>query len=268
MPELIKAPVNPVWPPAASNKRARVVGTRMLSNGKKTVESLLDIANAENVAFDELVKLNFGVTPTGANDEWARIINWYLKNKLNCTRLTPAGNFIFSGGETIYIPTKPTPSPSPAVAPKPPPVEKRTGFVILLKTVINYREFRHADDANPLALKMGERLGDWLRGTPSVDPNSFSTYRVLLRNFTQVPMNQVLVKRMLYRYRKELPGQWDQTNSYNERVEITNYYGKGGPKTKVTLIEHFVFEKAYGAITVDFTESKMIDQPDPDDPTY
>jgi len=111
--ELIHEPANPAWPPRSPDKRERKVGV-VVQNGATRAESLSEIAAAEKITFDQLIELNFGVrkgNPSG--DRWARIINWYLKSKLNGTRMAD-GNFKFKGGETIYVPkaaAKPDTSP-------------------------------------------------------------------------------------------------------------------------------------------------------------
>ena len=116
--ELTQAPATPVWPPQNPDKQPRTVRMIPGPSGKPRAESLSEIADAEKITFDKLIELNFGVTkgnPSG--DRWARIINWYLKNKLNASRMDD-GNFRFNGGETIYVPKSAEP-PKAGEPPKP-----------------------------------------------------------------------------------------------------------------------------------------------------
>jgi hypothetical protein len=268
MPELVKAPVNAVWPPADSNKRPRTVGFNFLPNGKFVTESLADIADAENVSFDVLVKLNFDVTPEKGTDSWARIINWYLKNKLNCTKLTPGGNFIFSGGETIYLPTK----PAPPVQPRPLPTEKRTSYLVSTTIVHKYREPSYPDDPKPIFPILGQELRDAiLRRSghkPPPDPNTDVATIENDHRFEQVPADQVVVKRIVHRERRYLPSKTDQFGSYKETTTTRNFYAKGDWTTKVDVVTTFVQYLGDGTYDTSSTTLSQADQPETADQDY
>jgi hypothetical protein len=118
VPELIKAPAVAVWPPQKPDKRERTVRMIVKNGSKPRPESLGEIAEAETIPFDTLIELNFGVRRDPKSDQWARIINWYLKFKLGGVPL-PDGNFRFKGGETIYVPTAaPKPDARPDTSPQ------------------------------------------------------------------------------------------------------------------------------------------------------
>jgi hypothetical protein len=86
------------WPPSTPNKRPTTV---------RPGESFLDICKRENCAFSDLMKCNFQIDINQANlkGKWEWVVNYYLHTKLHCSRLTAGGNYLFSGGEVIYIPT-------------------------------------------------------------------------------------------------------------------------------------------------------------------
>ena len=77
------------WPPIDKGRGPYVV---------KPNESFESIGKKEGVNPWTLISFNFHTTRP---DE----VNWYLTNFLNCTRETlDRKNYIFSGGETIYLP--------------------------------------------------------------------------------------------------------------------------------------------------------------------
>ena len=102
MPEQIFPPQNPVWPPPASKEQG--VTTYTVQKIGPMGESFLDICKRFGIKFDDLAQFNFGLKHS--EPHFFEKINWFLKNKLACTRTTADGNFIFSGGETIYIPPR------------------------------------------------------------------------------------------------------------------------------------------------------------------
>jgi hypothetical protein len=55
----------------------------------------------------DLIKCNFelDIEDPALKGKWERIVNWYLGHTLRCKRLTKGGNYIFSGGEELWIPT-------------------------------------------------------------------------------------------------------------------------------------------------------------------
>ncbi|MCW5747880.1 MAG: hypothetical protein KIT36_16945 [Alphaproteobacteria bacterium] len=153
--ELIQAPANPVWPPQTADKRPRQVRVIVNPNGTRRAESLSEIADAEKITFDKLIDLNFGVTkgnPSG--DRWARIINWYLKTKLNAAPMAD-GNFKFNGGETIYVPKAAEPAE---------PVD--TILALALADVNDFEarpgvgKFLHYQDRKAFAADLRERIKD------------------------------------------------------------------------------------------------------------
>src|ERR1041385_9304204 len=102
MPELTYPPQNPIWPPPGSID-SRVTRYNVARVGPMG-ESFLDICNRFGIKFDDLMLFNFGLKRS--EPYYFEKINWYLKNKLGCTKKTKDGNYIFSGGETIYIPAR------------------------------------------------------------------------------------------------------------------------------------------------------------------
>jgi hypothetical protein len=102
MPQLVFPPQNPTWPPPEyiDPRVTRYQVARVGSCG----ESFLDICQRFGIKFDDLIQFNFGLKRS--EPHYFEKINWYLKNKLGCTKTTAGGNFIFSGGETIYIPAR------------------------------------------------------------------------------------------------------------------------------------------------------------------
>ncbi len=89
------------WPPATPAKRAVQVGP---------TDSFTSLCVRENCSFKELIQFNFGldIEDPALKRKWPKIINYYLRTKLRCTRLTPGGNYRFSGSETLYLPQAPT----------------------------------------------------------------------------------------------------------------------------------------------------------------
>ena len=102
MPELIFPPANHAWPPpgAGDPRVTRYPVARVGTAG----ESFQDICNRFGIRFEDLMAFNFGLSRD--EPKYFEKINWYLKHKLGCRKTTPQGNFIFSGGETIYIPPR------------------------------------------------------------------------------------------------------------------------------------------------------------------
>src|SRR5260221_6896308 len=100
MAELTFPPNNPVWPPS-DHIDPRVKPYHVAQSGAAG-ESFLDICNRFGLGFDDLIEFNFGLKRT--EPHYMEKINWYLKYQLGCHKTTANGNFIFSGGETIYIP--------------------------------------------------------------------------------------------------------------------------------------------------------------------
>ncbi len=126
MPELIAIPTNPVWPPRGAGNPGvtrHVIGT-VEESGRKRTEGLSDVCERYSVGFETLMSFNFSLNK--GEPRYFEKINWYLKTKLGCTRTTPKGNFIFSGGETIYVPPTDVTFPdTPVTAPKPTPPEAK-----------------------------------------------------------------------------------------------------------------------------------------------
>jgi hypothetical protein len=123
------------WPPANGAKRAVTVNAN---------DSFLDICNREKCSFADLMKLNFDIdiSKPSLKGKWEKIVNFYLRTKLGCSKLTPGGNYKFSGGETIFIPAAipPPPVPSPAPVINPPKVHPfRRGWT--KTTVAEFRSF-------------------------------------------------------------------------------------------------------------------------------
>lgn len=109
MAELIYPPANQVWPPHGANGNGvfRHVVKRKQPRPDKNetqgpVESLVDICDMYEIPFAVLVEFNFGLHQ--GEPRYFEKINWFLKYKLNCKKKTEQGNFIFSGGEVIYVP--------------------------------------------------------------------------------------------------------------------------------------------------------------------
>ena len=102
MPELTFPPQNAVWPP--TNYQATGVAPYKVARVGSMGESFLDICNRFGIKFDDLILFNFGLKRS--EPHFFEKINWFLKNKLSCTKTTHDGNFIFSGGETLYIPPR------------------------------------------------------------------------------------------------------------------------------------------------------------------
>jgi hypothetical protein len=109
MPELIYPPTEQVWPPPAaiaSTVTKHVVGFKPPRPGRSEkhgpVESFQDICDQHDISFAALIEFNFGLVE--GEPHYFEKINWFLKKKLGCTKTTEKGNFVFSGGETIYIP--------------------------------------------------------------------------------------------------------------------------------------------------------------------
>jgi hypothetical protein len=100
VPELLAKPDNPTWPPAGAAGAG--VTVHVVANKDGRVEGLLDIANNYALAFEDLIEFNFSLKSNEQN--YFRKINWYLKFMLRCTKTTSKGNFMFSGGEKIYVP--------------------------------------------------------------------------------------------------------------------------------------------------------------------
>jgi hypothetical protein len=99
MPELTYAPPNPVWPPPG---RLDPRVTRHIL--RSSSESLGGIADHYGIAFEDLIEFNYSLTKP--DRRYFEKINWYLKHKLKCKNTTAGGNFIFTGGEIIYIPPR------------------------------------------------------------------------------------------------------------------------------------------------------------------
>jgi hypothetical protein len=93
---ITKTPVNPItWPPTPEKQvpyRLKYVYTT------KPGDSFGSIAQHEGIDAWALILFNFQTTDPAE-------VNWYLKNDLKCTKETrDRKNYIFSGGEQIYIP--------------------------------------------------------------------------------------------------------------------------------------------------------------------
>ena len=96
---LVKTPKSIApWPPETKDKRAVTVTAK---------DSLGDLATKNGMSLRDLLLLNFRVDMETERD-WAFHVNWYLREKLRCTRLTAGGNYMFSGGETIYVAQAPS----------------------------------------------------------------------------------------------------------------------------------------------------------------
>ena len=125
MPELIAAPRNPTWPPTGANLPGVVphkVARKEPGKPHSPLESLSDIAGSFGVSFADLVEFNFNLK--SGEPKYFEKINWYLKYKLRCSKTTAKGNFMFAGGETVYIPPRSIGFPDqPIVAAKPKPAK-------------------------------------------------------------------------------------------------------------------------------------------------
>jgi hypothetical protein len=93
-------PINPApWPPGPKPNEKNEVPYRIKC--KYTVkpgETFATIARQEGVDVWALILFNFRTTD-------AREVNWYLQKYLKCTKETrDRKNYVFSGGEDIYIP--------------------------------------------------------------------------------------------------------------------------------------------------------------------
>jgi len=95
-------PTQPIpWPPNPPLQRVKRVHT------VKPGESFATIARQEGIDVWMLIYFNFRTTVSAE-------VNWYLKNRLNCTEETAdRKGYRFSGGEQIYIPRLPAPSSPP-----------------------------------------------------------------------------------------------------------------------------------------------------------
>jgi len=102
MPEQTFPPRDPKWPPVHSTDQG-VTSYKVKKIGPMG-ESFVDICRTFGIKFEDLVEFNFGLKRS--EPHFFEKINWFLKNKLACVRTTADGNFIFSGGETIYIPPR------------------------------------------------------------------------------------------------------------------------------------------------------------------
>lgn len=89
-----KPPIVAPWPPAEPNKEE----IRILAGW-----SLESAAAAKGLTLADLLKFNFAIDMATQKD-WPFHVNWYLRETLKCTRTTPRGNYMFSGGEVIYAP--------------------------------------------------------------------------------------------------------------------------------------------------------------------
>src|SRR6266536_2823791 len=80
------------WPPSTPNKRPTTV---------RAEESFLDVCKREHCTFDALMRCNFelDINQPSLKGKWEWVVNYYLQTKLSCSRLTPGGNYKFSGGE-------------------------------------------------------------------------------------------------------------------------------------------------------------------------
>jgi len=97
---IAKSPVRPApWPPGPRPNEKNEVPYRL--KYKYTVkpgESFASIARQEGIDIWALILFNFQTTD-------AQEVNWYLQRYLKCTRETrDRKNYVFSGGEEIYIP--------------------------------------------------------------------------------------------------------------------------------------------------------------------
>ena len=110
MPELVYPPKNQTWPPVgaiAPGVTKHIVGHRPPRPDKNEqqgpVESFGDICDKyDGLTFETLMEFNFELVK--GEPHYFEKINWFLKHKLNCKKTTAQGNFMFIGGETIYIP--------------------------------------------------------------------------------------------------------------------------------------------------------------------
>lgn len=101
-----RPPVVAPWPPTAPGLKP----TKVLPG-----EGLGEVAKRAGMTLKQLLLVNFNIDMDAQRD-WAFFVNFYLQDKLRCTRLTPGGNYCFVGGETIYVSSVvklPTPQPSP-----------------------------------------------------------------------------------------------------------------------------------------------------------
>ena len=107
MPALVKTP-SPIapWPPATPDKEE----VKVLAGW-----SFETIVQTKNISLADLLKFNFEID-IATQKSWPYFVNWYLREKLRCTRLTAGGNFMFSGGETLYTPLQRAPKKPPIAA--------------------------------------------------------------------------------------------------------------------------------------------------------
>jgi hypothetical protein len=111
MPELVFPPSKQTWPPAGATEPGvtkhivRFTASRPGRNeAHGPTQSFEDICKEYQVSFLRLMEFNFALVE--GEHKYFEKINWFLKHKLGCKRTTEKGNFIFSGGEEIYIPAQ------------------------------------------------------------------------------------------------------------------------------------------------------------------
>ncbi|MCC6368632.1 MAG: hypothetical protein IT165_34335 [Bryobacterales bacterium] len=253
------------WPPGTPNKRPATV---------QVGDSFLDVCNREGCSFAALIRCNFEIDIDQPNlkGKWEWVVNYYLQTKLKCTRLTAGGNYMFSGGETIYIPTQ---SPVPA-QPAPAPTVQRISLrrSILDKTLTKHfvdildggdPRDRAAEKFHDISWKMVYRDYDPQTGMYMPSPkNSQSTpdallvnprERVISEQTIQTEKSNVLLRVIVHTMVEYVapsilpdPGLNFQLGGeiWHRRREF--FYGPGDPNQQVTVVQQVLRKKAGGTI--------------------
>jgi hypothetical protein len=253
MPELTYPPHNPVWPPPNSID-PRVTPYRVAHKGNYG-ESFLDICSRFGIKFEDLIQFNFGLKRT--EPKYMEKINWYLKNKLGCRKTTANGNFILSGGETIYIPQLGVVMDPVGVVGT--ATEGRlTRYVYHEQSIV---EPRDPEAPNPFVMMVSDAIKNWMieksTGHAPSPPNRWVTQQ----SYNDIPTDQVLTALNILRTRNDIkPSQWVRLGSYNVTMEFNFVYGPSAADKKIQVTQTTIWTQANGEITrnVDY---RFIDQP-------
>ncbi|MCC6394562.1 MAG: hypothetical protein IT167_28460 [Bryobacterales bacterium] len=251
------------WPPATANKRPVTVGAK---------DSFLDVCNREGCSFAALIRCNFeiDIEQPSLKGKWEWVVNYYLQTKLKCTRLTAGGNYMFSGGETIYVPTKP---PGPAQPPAAPTVQR----ISLRRSVLHKIVKKHwsdgdsgspmeraADKFHDISWRMVYRGYDPETGMYMPEPkNKQSTpdalanpgEQVISEQTIQTEQSNVLLRVIVYTMVEHTgpsvipdPGGYLNLGGQIWHRRREYFYGPGDPNQQVTVVQKVVRKKGDGTI--------------------
>ncbi|MCC6341250.1 MAG: hypothetical protein IT166_03570 [Bryobacterales bacterium] len=251
------------WPPRDPNKRPVTV---------RAGDSFLDVCTREHCSFAALIRYNFeiDITQPALKGKWEWVVNYYLQTKLKCTRLTAGGNYMFSGGETIYLPSQ---APVPA-QPPPAPTVQRIGLrrSILRKIVRKHWSDgdsgspmeRAADKLHDISWKMVYRGYDPETGMYVGEPKSEQSIpgalanpaeQIIAEQTIQTETSHVLLRVVVHTMVEYTPPSLIPDaggylslggQTFHRRREF--FYGPGNPDQQVTVVQHVLWKKFGGTV--------------------